>query len=88
MNDVLPFLALIVTVTGCSVAFMVARAFVHRLRGGSGGADQVTLADLEDVRAQLAAMQGQMAELAERQEFAERLLAKARERGQLGAGGT
>jgi hypothetical protein len=86
VNDVLPVLAFIVTVTGCSVAFMVARAWVHRLKG-PGADDRPALQELDDVRAQLAAMQGQLAELAERQEFTERMLAKARERGQLGAGG-
>lgn len=84
MDDVLPFLALIATVTGCGVVVMVARAFTHRLKGGQR--DPQSTEELEDLRAHVASLQGQLNEVLERQDFAERLLAQVKERGALGPG--
>ena len=85
MNEVIPFLALIGTVTTCVVVVMLARAVTHRLRNRAE--DRIDVGELEDVRAHLASLQGQMNELLERQDFAERMLAQAREKGALGSGG-
>jgi hypothetical protein len=43
--------------------------------------------DLDGLHARLDAVQHQLTEIAERQDFAERMMAKTRERGALGAGG-
>ena len=40
--------------------------------------------DVDDLRAQVQSMQEQMSELAERQDFAERMIAQQREKGALG----
>ena len=55
----------------------------HRLGGGGKGA---TLANdqLDELHARFDALQQQLGEIAERQDFAERLLAQSRERGALG----
>jgi len=52
----------------------------HLLGAGRRGADT---AELEAVREEMAALQHRVAELEERQDFSERLLAQARERGLL-----
>jgi len=44
--------------------------------------------DLDALHARFDAIQQQLTEIAERQDFTERMLAKTRERGALGAGGT
>lgn len=59
----------------------IGRAFAARLRGPA----ELPSAELDDLRDQVAALQQQLGELAERQDFAERLLAQARDRGALGA---
>ena len=86
MNDILPFIAFITTVTGCTVVIMLTRALVHRLRGPAP--PQVDARDLEEIRAQLADLQSQIGEVTERQDFAERVLAQAREKGVLPPAGT
>jgi cell division protein FtsL len=65
----------------------VGRAVAERLRGkGASGA----LADIEerfdDQAQQINAVQRQLGDLAERQDFSERLLARAKDRGLLDAG--
>ena len=70
------------------LAFLVAgpigRAFAERLRG-RGREPAVDSAEVEALRDELTAVRQQVAELAERQDFTERLLAQARERGLLNA---
>ncbi|HUH80227.1 MAG TPA: hypothetical protein VLZ06_02775 [Solirubrobacteraceae bacterium] len=72
-----------------TVAFSpIGRAIANAIQKKSG----VTLApEVQDALAEqadrLEALQQQVAELAERQDFAERMLAKAREQGKLPAGG-
>ena len=56
----------------------------HILGARRGSADT---AELDAVRAEVAALQRRLAELEERQDFAERLLAQARERGLLAGPG-
>jgi TolA-binding protein len=67
-------------------AWMIAKTFtkarVERPRGADAGEDAQRVAALEE---QVSHLQGQVSELAERLDFAERMLAERRER-KLGAG--
>jgi hypothetical protein len=90
VNQVSPLVALIVTFVGVRWVLRspVGEALADRIRsrvrgrGGAGGEDPGHVAALEE---QLSQLQGQVAELAERLDFAERMLAERRER-KLGAG--
>ncbi len=62
------------------------RAIADRLRGRSAAPPE-TLEDVETLKEQMAVLSQQVSELAERQDFAERMLAQAREKGLLGSGG-
>ena len=67
------------------VAFSpIGHAIAERLRGKDAGA--LPSEELDDMRAHLQSMQEQLSELAERQDFSERLLAQAKEKGTLGTG--
>ena len=69
------------------LAFPVGRALADRMRGSIKGAGAEELKALrEDVRNELDGMRHDMGELAERVDFAERLLAKQREATRLGRG--
>jgi hypothetical protein len=62
----------------------VGRAFAERLRGkGAAGSLGAVQDQLDEVIARLDEVQRQLGDLGERQDFSERLLAKARERGLL-----
>lgn len=67
----------------------IGRALADRIRGRAASADEVR-ADLAEHRdsteAELEALRGQVAELAERLDFAERLLTKQRDSARLGGG--
>ncbi len=66
----------------------VGNIITYWLGGGKRRQEAVPSADLDEVHDRLDLLQRQLAELAERQEFTERLLAKARqERGLPGAEG-
>ena len=99
-NQVMPLIAVVVIVLVGATAVRwilrgtpVGEAIAERIRmraqrrwgGGGGGAgeDPQRAAALE---AQVAALQGQISELAERLDFAERLLAKGREGQRIGPG--
>jgi hypothetical protein len=95
VNQVMPLIVLIVVFAGIRWVFRspVGEALAERIRtrvrrrgggggDGDGGEDAHRVAGLEEHVAQL---QGQVAELAERLDFAERMLAERRER-KLGAG--
>jgi hypothetical protein len=62
----------------------IGRAFAERLRGRSREPELYS-AEVEALRDELTSVRQQVAELAERQDFTERLLAQARERGLLPA---
>jgi hypothetical protein len=66
------------------VAGPIGRAFAERLRGRSRE-PALDSAEVEALRDELTAVRQQVAELAERQDFTERLLAQAREKGLLQA---
>jgi hypothetical protein len=61
----------------------IGRAYADRLRGKSAQA-QLAPEELDDLRAQLQTVQEQVNELAERQDFTERLLAKTPDKGAIG----
>ncbi len=66
----------------------IGRAIAAKIRGGTPAAPAPELAaQLDAMEERLEGLQAQVGELAERQDFTERLLAKARERGALGSGG-
>ena len=61
----------------------IGQAIADRVRGGKRAREHEEVAAL---RGAVASLQEQVSELAERQDFSERVLAQARERGALGAG--
>ena len=84
-NDVIAFAVLMVTLGTVFTAFSpLGRALAERLRGRAQdrGLDS---AELDALRDELAALRQQVSELAERQDFTERMLGQARERGLLNA---
>lgn len=54
----------------------VGQAIGRRIHGGRGDADGVLLAEVDQLRDHLAALEGQVGELGERLDFTERLLAR------------
>ena len=94
LNQAMPIVALIVVFLGLRWVFRtpVGEALAERIRtrvrggarwaGGATGEDPQRVAALEE---QVSQLHGQVSELAERLDFAERLLAERRER-KLGAG--
>ncbi len=78
-------IALLATITACVTVVMFARALTHRLQGpATPKVDERVLDELEDLRGRVTSLQGQLDDVMERQDFAERLLAKAKDRGLLG----
>ena len=71
-------------VLGVIVLGPIGRAFADRLRGKARDAG-LDSGEVEAMRDELHSLRQQVAELAERQDFAERLLAQAREKGGLPA---
>ena len=71
-------------VLGAVVLGPIGRAFADRLRGRSKE-PALDSAEVEALRDELTVVRRQVGELAERQDFTERLLAQARERGLLQA---
>ncbi len=79
----------IVMVFGAGMVAIVAfspigRAIADRVRGKDALA--APNEDVDDLRAHLQSVQEQLSELAERQDFAERLLAQQRDKGLVGPG--
>lgn len=83
MGEIIPMM---VVGTMCLGGLMLVRAVAARLLGGSRPGDDRLVDEVEDLRARVASLQGQLDEVQERQDFTERLLAQARERGLLGSG--
>ena len=89
-----PVFILALTIAGGTVVF-VARAIAGAITGRGGSRSQIAQINqrleqhavaLDDVQAGLASQSTQLAELQERLDFAERLLAQARDRSALGPG--
>ncbi len=70
-------------IIGFVVAGPIGRAFADRLRGRSRDVSPELIEQMDALRDELQHVRQQVAELAERQDFAERVLAQARERGLL-----
>jgi hypothetical protein len=84
VEDILAIIFIFGGGTAIAVAFSpIGKAIADRIRGRSlqPGAP---LEELDEVRGQLQSVQEQLSELAERQDFTERLLAKQKERSALG----
>jgi hypothetical protein len=65
------------------------RALARRIGGEKATAEETpTLAEFEELREELGSVRHQLGEVQERVDFAERLLAQARAKGQLGEGGS
>jgi hypothetical protein len=66
----------------------IGRAIARRIGGAKDeAAESQVLAEVDAVREELTGVKAELGEVQERLDFAERLLAQAREKGQLGAGG-
>ncbi|MFI5207684.1 MAG: hypothetical protein ACHQX4_06665 [Gemmatimonadales bacterium] len=83
MEDILAIIMVFGTGMLAVVAFSpIGKAIAERLRGHS--AQPLPTEEIDDVRAQLQSIQEQISELAERQDFTERLLAKAKDKAAIG----
>jgi hypothetical protein len=81
------FLFGIMGVVGLSFS-PIGRALARRLAGEKGEpAESAALAEVDALREELQALRGEVVEMQERIDFAERLLAQVREQGKLGPGG-
>ena len=88
-NEIMPVIGVLVVIIGCAIALRwvfrtpVGEAIAERIRMRAGvrwgvtGEQPQRVAALEE---QVAQLQGQVSELAERLDFAERMLAERRER--------
>jgi hypothetical protein len=86
MEDILAIVLIFGGGTAVAISFSpIGRAIAERLRGRAF--EETPSEDLLELRDHVTALQQQVSELAERQDFAERLLAQARDKGALGAGG-
>ena len=65
----------------------IGRAIARRIGGGKDEADLAALAEVDALRDEVGQVRGELAEVQERLDFAERMLAQAREKGLLGPGG-
>jgi hypothetical protein len=65
----------------------VGKAIARRIGGRDEAAESAALAEVEELREEFGAVKAELGEVQERLDFAERLLAQARGKGQLGAGG-
>jgi hypothetical protein len=85
MEDILAIVMVFGTGMVGIVAFSpIGRALADRLRGKQ--ADTVPAEEIEDLREHLQSMQTQLSELAERQDFTERVVAQQREKNALAPG--
>ena len=89
MEDILGIVMVFGTGMVAVVAFSpIGRAIANRINRKAGVVDSPELRGaVEDLAERVEGLQQQVAELAERQDFAERMLAKAREKGLPAAGG-
>ena len=86
MEDIVAIIMVFGTAMVGMVAFShIGKAIAERLRRHPGELAPPS-EELDEMRDRLAALQQQVSELAERQDFAERLMAQTRERGALGPG--
>lgn len=85
MEDILAIIMVFGTGMLGVIAFSpIGKAIAERIRH-KGGAS-LPSEELDDVRAELQGIREQVSELAERQDFAERMIAKQRDKGAIGSG--
>lgn len=83
MEDILAILLIFGGGTAVAISFSpIGAAIAARIRGKT----ELPSEDLDELREHVMTLQGQLNELAERQDFTERMLAQAREKGALGPG--
>jgi len=89
VEDVIAVAGFFTTVIVAFLAFgPIGRAIAANItRKGLGAPGAEVAGQLEALEERMEGLTQQVSELAERQDFAERLLAQAREKGQLGSGG-
>lgn len=89
MEDIVAVAGFFTTVIVALVSFgpigKAIAANIHRRGAGIPGAE--VLEQVDTLEHRIESLQQQVGELAERQDFTERLIAKGRERGALGSGG-
>ena len=87
-GDLIVIAITLLTTVGMVTLGPIGRAVAERLRGkGASGALAEIEERFDDQAQQINAVQRQLGDLAERQDFSERLLAQAKERGLLAAPG-
>ena len=86
MEDILAIVMVFGTGMLAVIAFSpIGKAIAERLRGPHAQQQaSLPVEELDDMKVQLQAVQEQLSELAERQDFTERLIAQSREKGALG----
>jgi len=83
MEEILAILFICGGGTAVAISFSpIGRAIAARIRGPV----ELPTEELDELREHVMTLQGQITELAERQDFQERMLAQTRERGALGSG--
>lgn len=85
MEDILAILLIFGGGTAVAISFSpIGRAIADRLRPKDAVA--LPTEEIEDLRAEVQGLREQVSELAERQDFSERLLAQAKDKGAIGPG--
>ncbi len=88
MEDIIGISGFFITLIVGFIAFgPIGRAIAAKIGRGAAAPGPEVLGQLEAMDERLESLQHQVGELAERQDFTERLLAKVRERAALGNGG-
>jgi hypothetical protein len=86
-GDLVVIAITVVTTVGMVALGPIGRALADRLRGRvAAGALDAIEERLDEISGQVLSVQRQVGDIIERQEFSERLLARARDRGMLGSG--
>lgn len=81
MEDVIALFLIFGGGTAIAIAFSpIGKALADRLRGRAAIESSVAPEEIEELRSELQGVREQLSELAERQDFTERLLAKAKDK--------
>jgi len=85
MEDILAIIFIFGGGTAIAVAFSpIGKAIGDRIRGRSAIESPVSPEEIDELRGELQGVKEQLSELAERQDFTERLLAKAKDKTAIG----
>ncbi len=85
-NEVIAAVVIVAIVVAGAVLWPIVRAWARRIEGKSGGVDPARVEDLEARVGELEQRQPEIAELAERVDFAERMLTRQMDHAKLGGG--